>query len=536
MAPSGRARSRPCRRRARPASNCGFTRSTRSPSGRVQRASAGATVSSEMNDRSATARSTGPPRSSGSRRADVGALQHGHARVVAQRPCELPAPDVDRVDVRGARLEQAVGEPAGGRAGVEGPTPATSTAKRSSAAASFSPPRETKRGAVAGQLDRLARRHQPGRGLGAGSHRRGPARPRSPRPPGGGSRAAPGARARRRVAGALSPAQDMPERERSRARTGGTAERTRPSKRRGKRSRARTGGTASGEVAYGASAVISAGASAPRSAATNGGGGSGIASPPGGATAAVTPESTSANGQPSAVGQRAVGRRPVAHHHPGGRRSARGRAPTVGASGLPATSGRARPRSRPRRPARPRRGSARRGPDRWGRGWWRRSAPRPAPRPTPGRGRRSRSRGGSPPPPPSAGPASTATEADLGERLHARPGRRTRAPRAPAASDCGEEPRGRHRAGDDVVGASPARPCGRAWRPRRPTGELELFDTNATRNPAARSVGDAVGRGRDRARRRARSRRRGRSDDRRRRRRSPVGHASSVTRARSAAR
>ena len=46
--------------------------------------------------------------------------------------------------------------------------------------------------------------------------------------------------------------------------------------------------------------AIRAGASSPRSAPTNGGAGLGIASPPGGATAAVTPESTSANGQPSA--------------------------------------------------------------------------------------------------------------------------------------------------------------------------------------------------------------------------------------------
>jgi len=49
------------------ASTGGFTRSTRSPSAFVQRASAGATVTSEMKERSATVRSTGPPRSSGPR-------------------------------------------------------------------------------------------------------------------------------------------------------------------------------------------------------------------------------------------------------------------------------------------------------------------------------------------------------------------------------------------------------------------------------------------------------------------------------------
>ena len=62
------------------------------------------------------------------RAADVGGLEVAHVvrsstvtrGVVAQRPRELAATDVDRDDVRRAGLEQAVGEAAGRRAGVEG--------------------------------------------------------------------------------------------------------------------------------------------------------------------------------------------------------------------------------------------------------------------------------------------------------------------------------------------------------------------------------------------------------------------------------
>ena len=49
----------------RPTSNCGLTIGSSSPSGRGARGSAGSTVRSEMNDRSATTSSTGPPMSSG---------------------------------------------------------------------------------------------------------------------------------------------------------------------------------------------------------------------------------------------------------------------------------------------------------------------------------------------------------------------------------------------------------------------------------------------------------------------------------------
>ncbi len=54
-------------RPSRPTSNCGLTRTTKSASGRAQARSAGSTSRSEMNDRSATTRSTSPPISSGAR-------------------------------------------------------------------------------------------------------------------------------------------------------------------------------------------------------------------------------------------------------------------------------------------------------------------------------------------------------------------------------------------------------------------------------------------------------------------------------------
>src|SRR5262245_44892165 len=83
---------------------------------------------------------------------------------------------------------------------------------------------------------------------------------------------------------------------------------------------------------------MSRGASSPTSAATYGGGGDGIASPPGGATAAVTPDSTSANGQPSfaAMAPSVDGRSPTITPVVPSRRWTR---VAVGASGLPATSG-----------------------------------------------------------------------------------------------------------------------------------------------------------------------------------------------------
>ena len=75
---------------------------------------------SEMNDRSATTRSTAR-RCVGGEVADVEALDHHDALVVADARMELAVADVERDDLAGAALQQAVGEAAGRRAGIEHP-------------------------------------------------------------------------------------------------------------------------------------------------------------------------------------------------------------------------------------------------------------------------------------------------------------------------------------------------------------------------------------------------------------------------------
>ncbi len=52
--------------------------------------------------------------------ADVRALEDSHACVATQQPCQLPASHIDRDHLARTSLEQAVGEPTGRRAGVEG--------------------------------------------------------------------------------------------------------------------------------------------------------------------------------------------------------------------------------------------------------------------------------------------------------------------------------------------------------------------------------------------------------------------------------
>ena len=76
----------------------------------------------------------------------VDALDHRDALVVAQPRVQLAVADVERDHPRGAALEQAVGEAAGRGADVEAVLAGGVDRQRSSAWASFSPPRETKRG------------------------------------------------------------------------------------------------------------------------------------------------------------------------------------------------------------------------------------------------------------------------------------------------------------------------------------------------------------------------------------------------------
>ena len=81
--------------------------------------SAGATVRTEMNERSATTTSTGPPSVAGVEGADVGLLVHRDPGSWRRRPWSWPRPTSTATTVRGAVLEQAVGEAAGRRPGVE---------------------------------------------------------------------------------------------------------------------------------------------------------------------------------------------------------------------------------------------------------------------------------------------------------------------------------------------------------------------------------------------------------------------------------
>ena len=132
---------------SRPASNCGFTRSTRSAPGAASASTGGSTVRREMNDRSATTRSAGVAEVAGRQVADVGALADLDAGVGAQPLVQLAVADVDGHHRGRAPLEEAVGEPAGRRAEVEGAAALDRRPRTaSSAASSFSPPRPTNRG------------------------------------------------------------------------------------------------------------------------------------------------------------------------------------------------------------------------------------------------------------------------------------------------------------------------------------------------------------------------------------------------------
>ena len=82
----------------------------------------------------------------GRQRAGVQALDHGHARVLAQARVDLAVGDVDGGDPRGAALEQAVGEAAGGGADVDAVVAGEVDPERVERVSSLIPPRETNRG------------------------------------------------------------------------------------------------------------------------------------------------------------------------------------------------------------------------------------------------------------------------------------------------------------------------------------------------------------------------------------------------------
>ena len=95
----------PARRRRRRAARTGGT------TGRIWR--------SEMNETSIDDDVDGARQVGQRQMARVEVLDHDDARIVAQRPVELPVADVERDDARGAALQQHVGEAAGGGADVE---------------------------------------------------------------------------------------------------------------------------------------------------------------------------------------------------------------------------------------------------------------------------------------------------------------------------------------------------------------------------------------------------------------------------------
>ena len=108
----------PAPTRSRPTSNCGFTISTRSPSG-ARAADQRRQHQPERDERQVgDDEATGPPMASGvSSRTLV--RSHAYPRVGTQRPGQLPVADVDRDDLGGAGAQQHVGEAAGGGAGVQ---------------------------------------------------------------------------------------------------------------------------------------------------------------------------------------------------------------------------------------------------------------------------------------------------------------------------------------------------------------------------------------------------------------------------------
>ena len=109
----------PLRTSLRPASNCGLTSAMTSAPGRSTGGTTGRIRRKEMNDTSIQTISTGPGEIRQRQVASVEVLNHHHARIVSQRPVELPVPDVERNHSCRAPLEEYVGESASRCADVE---------------------------------------------------------------------------------------------------------------------------------------------------------------------------------------------------------------------------------------------------------------------------------------------------------------------------------------------------------------------------------------------------------------------------------
>ena len=152
-----------------PASNCGFTRSTSSAPGRASESSGSATVRNEMKDRSATTSVEAAAEVVAAQAAQVGPFPHGDAGIGAQALVELVAAHVERHHVRRAALEQAVGEAAGGRAGVEHPEPGDVDAEVVEGGVELLAAARHEPGARPDELDRLSGRDEAGRLVGRGA-------------------------------------------------------------------------------------------------------------------------------------------------------------------------------------------------------------------------------------------------------------------------------------------------------------------------------------------------------------------------------
>ena len=113
---------------ARPASNCGLTNSTRSAPAAATGTGEGGDDAAQRDEREVRHDERARLRTQASaacmvggvERARVDALEDDHAAVAAQARVELAVADVDRVDVGGAALEEAVGEATGGGTRIEG--------------------------------------------------------------------------------------------------------------------------------------------------------------------------------------------------------------------------------------------------------------------------------------------------------------------------------------------------------------------------------------------------------------------------------
>ena len=129
---------------ARPASNCGLISASSAARGAARAKAGGRTMRSEMKLASQTTRSTAPARSAGaSARMSVASREttRGSPRRLW---CNWSAADIDRYHLGGAAAQQHVGEAARSRRRRRGSAgPSGSKPKRSSPAASFTPPRDT---------------------------------------------------------------------------------------------------------------------------------------------------------------------------------------------------------------------------------------------------------------------------------------------------------------------------------------------------------------------------------------------------------